>query len=230
MESTITIICYKYTIISGHCFLIFLTLTMAMVGEGNGNPLQYSCLGNPTGRGACLVSYSAGGHKRIGHNLQLISMAMVGLPWWLNDKESICHCRRCGFDPQIEKIPWRRKWQPTAVFLPGKSHGQRSLVGYSRRVAKSRMGLSAHMCTHTHAHTHMQDSANIFSTKKNSQRQKTNFNFIILELNLFLGKIHFPPQLQNYILYLGQINDTFSALKRSLHFHAFPQFLCLFSP
>ena len=99
MESTITIICYKYTIISGHCFLIFLTLTMAMVGEGNGNPLQYSCLGNPTGRGACLVSYSAGGHKRIGHNLQLISMAMVGLPWWLNDKESICHCRRCGFDP-----------------------------------------------------------------------------------------------------------------------------------
>ena len=36
-----------------------------------------------------------------------------------------------GFDPWIRKIPWRRKWQPTPIFLPGKSHGQRSLVGYS---------------------------------------------------------------------------------------------------
>ena len=39
-------------------------------------------------------------------------------------------CRRPGFDPWVGKIPWRRKWQPTPVFLPGKSHGQRSLVGY----------------------------------------------------------------------------------------------------
>ena len=36
-----------------------------------------------------------------------------------------------GFDPWVRKIPWRRKWQPTPVFLPGKSHGWRSLVGYS---------------------------------------------------------------------------------------------------
>ena len=35
------------------------------------------------------------------------------------------------FDPWMEKIPWRRKWQPTPVFLPGESHGRRSLVGYS---------------------------------------------------------------------------------------------------
>ena len=34
-------------------------------------------------------------------------------------------------DPRIEKIPWRRKLQPTPVFLPGESHGQRSLAGYS---------------------------------------------------------------------------------------------------
>ena len=38
---------------------------------------------------------------------------------------------RCGFDPWVGKIPWRRAWQPTAVFLPGESHGQRRLVGYS---------------------------------------------------------------------------------------------------
>ena len=35
-----------------------------------------------------------------------------------------------GFDPWVMKIPWRRKWQPTPVFLPVKSHGQRSLVVY----------------------------------------------------------------------------------------------------
>jgi len=35
------------------------------------------------------------------------------------------------FNPWVEKIPWRRKWQPTPVFLPGKAHGKRSLRGYS---------------------------------------------------------------------------------------------------
>ena len=56
------------------------------------------------------------------------------LPRWLNGKEPACHysrCKRHRFDPWVGKIPWRRKWQPTPIFLPGKSHGQRSLVGYS---------------------------------------------------------------------------------------------------
>ena len=39
--------------------------------------------------------------------------------------------RRPRFDPWVRKIPWRRKWLPTPVFLPGEFHGQRSLVGYS---------------------------------------------------------------------------------------------------
>ena len=54
------------------------------------------------------------------------------LPRWLSDKESSCQRRRCRrrrFNPWLWKIPWRRKWQPTPVFLPGKSHGQRSLAG-----------------------------------------------------------------------------------------------------
>ena len=59
--------------------------------------------------------------------------AQGGLPWWLSGKESACQCRRCGFNPWVGKIPWRRQWQPTPVFLPGKSHGWRSLVGYSPR-------------------------------------------------------------------------------------------------
>ena len=37
----------------------------------------------------------------------------------------------CSAGEQVRKIPWRRKWQPTPVFLPGESHGQRSLAGYS---------------------------------------------------------------------------------------------------
>ena len=57
------------------------------------------------------------------------------LPWWLRDKESACQCRRCRFDLWVGKIPWRRKWQPTPVSLPGTCHGQRCLAGYSPRVA-----------------------------------------------------------------------------------------------
>ena len=55
----------------------------------------------------------------------------LGLSWKLSSKESACHCRRQGLEPWVGKIPWRRKWEPTSVFLPGKSHGQRSLAGCS---------------------------------------------------------------------------------------------------
>ena len=49
-------------------------------------------------------------------------------------KELTCQYKRLkrhGFDPWVRKTPWRRKWQPTPVFLPGESHGQRSLESYS---------------------------------------------------------------------------------------------------
>ena len=55
----------------------------------------------------------------------------LGLAWWLGGKESSRQCMRHGFDPQVGKIPWKRKWQPSPVFLPEKSHGQMSLMGYS---------------------------------------------------------------------------------------------------
>ena len=45
-------------------------------------------------------------------------------------------CRRHEFHPWVRQIPWRRKWQPTPGFLPGESHGQRSLAGYSPRGRK----------------------------------------------------------------------------------------------
>ena len=69
----------------------------------------------------------------LGHFLRTSLKELFGLPWWLSCKESSYQCRRCGFNPWVGKIPWRRKWQPTPVSLPGKSHGQRSLVGYSPR-------------------------------------------------------------------------------------------------
>ena len=58
----------------------------------------------------------------------------MGFPGGISGKEPSCQYRRCkrrGFGPWVGKIPWRRAWQPTLVFLPGESHGQGSLAGYS---------------------------------------------------------------------------------------------------
>ena len=55
---------------------------------------------------------------------------LLGFP---GGKEPTCQCRRHkrhGFKPWIGKMPWRRAWQPTPVFLPGESRGQGSLAGY----------------------------------------------------------------------------------------------------
>ena len=62
--------------------------------------------------------------------------ALSLIEWWYQDltggaRGKCRRCKRCRFDPWVRKIPWRRKWQPTPVFLPGESHGQRSLAGYS---------------------------------------------------------------------------------------------------
>ena len=54
-----------------------------------------------------------------------------GLSRWLSGKVSACQCRRRRFDSWVGKNPWRRKWVPTSVCLPGESHRQKSLVGYS---------------------------------------------------------------------------------------------------
>ena len=74
---------------------------------------------------------------------------------WLIGKESACQRKRCGFDPWVRKIPWRRKWQPIPVFLPGKFDGQRSLAGYSpqgHKKSNTTAKLNTHMHTHTHTH------------------------------------------------------------------------------
>ena len=52
-------------------------------------------------------------------------------PGGSDSEESLQQWRRLGLHPWVGKIPWRREWQPTPVFLPRKFHGHRSLVGYS---------------------------------------------------------------------------------------------------
>jgi len=58
----------------------------------------------------------------------------IDFPGGAGGKEPTCQCRRhkrYGFNPWVGKIPWKLAWQPTPVFLPGKSHKQRSLAGYN---------------------------------------------------------------------------------------------------
>ena len=73
------------------------------------------------------------------HTFFLNSIPIQVLPGSASGKESTCQWRRCrryGFNPWVKKIPWRRKPQPTLVFLPGRFNEQRSLVGYSPRGCK----------------------------------------------------------------------------------------------
>ena len=76
---------------------------------------------------------------------------IMGFLGGASGKESACYCRRhtrCGFDSWDGTIPWRRKWQPTPQLLPGKSHGQRSLEGYSPWGHKE-LETTEHVCMHT---------------------------------------------------------------------------------
>ena len=64
----------------------------------------------------------------------------LGFPGGASGKEPACQWRRykrCRFNLWVGKIPWRRAWQPTPVFLPGESHGQKTLTGYSQGCKKS---------------------------------------------------------------------------------------------
>ena len=74
---------------------------------------------------------------------KLILCSLFCLRW-----RRICLQCRSGFDPWVGKIPWRREWLPTPVFLPGEFHGQRSLAGTVHAVAES--GSMEHLTLFTH--------------------------------------------------------------------------------
>ena len=93
--------------------------------------------------GASAFSFLLLGLINLSHTLiyLMVFYTYLANPQVHSGKESACQRRRrerCGFDPCVQKIPWRRKWQPSPVFLPGESHGQRSLVGYGPWCCKSR--------------------------------------------------------------------------------------------
>ena len=115
----------EYEVVGWHHWLDGLEFEQALgVGDGQGS----------------LAGCSLWGHREsvmIEHlnwtELYLHCLLSLHIPGGVSGKEPTCQCRRhkrCWFDPWVRTIPWRRAWQPTPVFLPGESHGQRSLVGY----------------------------------------------------------------------------------------------------
>ena len=127
--------------------------SLSRIREGNGIPLQCSCLENPRDGGAWWLLPYMGSH-RVGHDwsdlaaaaatkelsdyvpkllhpLHYLFIYFYYLPWCLRQKRIHLQFKRPGFDLWVRKIPWRREWWPTPIFLIGEFYGQRSLAGYS---------------------------------------------------------------------------------------------------
>ena len=82
----------------------------------------------------CSNGFHAGncwGRRWKWENKQIYSLRAFLMAQWVKNPPARKGHRRRSFSSWVGKIPWRRKWQPTPVFLPGQPHGQRSLVGYS---------------------------------------------------------------------------------------------------
>ena len=109
-------------------------ISLSCIGEGNGNPLQCSCLENPRDGGAwwAAVYGTAQGRIRLKRRSSSSRMSEV-FPGDSAVGNPLTNVGGAGnsFNPWVGKIPWRRVWWPTPVFLPGESHGQRSMVGHS---------------------------------------------------------------------------------------------------
>ena len=100
-------------------------------GVGNGNPLQYSCLENSMDRGAWQAAVHGVTKSQTQGNYRSSCCLPCDFPGGSDGKRICLQFGRPGLSPWVGKIPWRRKWQPTPVFLPGESHRQRNLVGYN---------------------------------------------------------------------------------------------------
>ena len=163
---------------------------MSQTLEPQGSLLKHSPVGpNKT----CLFSRTGGGEWA-----QVCECAcgadavqpqrIPGVYWWLRWEIICLHVRRPGFDPWVRKIPWSRAWQPTPLFLPGESHGQRSLAGcspwdHNESVTTERPH------THTNAYTHNVHKATSVDWKlRHREREKEQSEGAQQELNRV-----FPP-------------------------------------
>ena len=113
--------------------------------------------------------------------LKRINGENLGLPGWCSGKESSYQCRRHKrrrFSPWIRKSPSSRKWQPAPVFLPGTSHGQRSLVGYRPRGHKESDRTDC-ACVPACAHTHSEKLVSLLSCPLGPFR-RDSYSFTVL--------------------------------------------------
>ena len=92
------------------------------------------------------------------------------------------YVKRCGFDPWIRKICWRRAKQPSSVFLPGESHGQRSLAGYSLWGHKELDTTEATWYTHT------------FEEKDSDIRRKEAWRTCLVSVAKYVQKVNLDPR------------------------------------
>ena len=108
----------------------------------------------------------------------MLCIKSVGFPGGASGEEPTCQCRRhrrCGFSACVGKIPWRRAWQPTPVFLPGEFFAQRSLAGYSPQGRKDSDMTKAtqHTCTEANSwktqRTGYLENATVISVSKAPQ-------------------------------------------------------------
>ena len=97
----------------------------------HGNPLQYSCLENSMDRGAWQAAVHGVTKSQTQGNYRSSCCLPCDFPGGSDGKRICLQFGRPGLNPWVGKIPWRRKWQPTPVFLPGESHRQRNLMGCS---------------------------------------------------------------------------------------------------
>ena len=81
------------------------------------------------------------------------SIKTLDFPADSDGEESACNAERPGFDPSVGKIPWKREWHPTPLFLPGEFHGQRRLAVHSPQDCKDSDTTEQLTCTHTHTRT-----------------------------------------------------------------------------
>ena len=118
----------------------------------------------------------------------------VWLPRRLSSKESACQCRRPGFGPWVEKIPWRRKWQPTPIFLSGESPWTEE-PGWIQSIGSQRVG-------HDWA-TKLSTAELPWQSRKNARRNagKRTTNLDLLKNR----KSNFPTLRVFFVLFLNKM-------------------------
>ena len=99
-------------------------------------PSSQPCLNLHTPLQSHILSFHTMNQKIRESSMPYSVESETALPWWLRGKESPANTADTGFNPWVGKSLWRRKWLPTPVFLAGKFHGQRSLVGYAHGIVE----------------------------------------------------------------------------------------------